>query len=46
MHWLQNTNQSNVNDLDNVRRETSEHFRKKRMNIRNLKFKNLKLRVK
>jgi len=45
MQWLQNTNQSNVNDLDNVRREASGHFRKKRRNIRNLKFMNLELTV-
>jgi hypothetical protein len=33
MQWLQNPNQSNVDNLKNVRREASRHFRKKRRNI-------------
>jgi len=37
---------SNINDLDSVRREANGHFRKKRRNIRNLKFMSLKLTVK
>jgi len=27
MHWLQDPNQSNVDNLNNVRREASRHFR-------------------
>jgi uncharacterized NAD(P)/FAD-binding protein YdhS len=30
MQWLQNTNQSNVDNLNNVRREASRHFRNKK----------------
>jgi hypothetical protein len=30
MQWLQNPNQSNVDNLNNVRREASRHFRKKK----------------
>ena len=35
MHWLQlqDQNQSNVNNLNNVRREASRHFRKKKDGI-------------
>jgi hypothetical protein len=33
MQWLQNPNQSNVGNLNNVRREATRHFRKKRRNI-------------
>jgi len=29
MHWLQDPNQSNVNNLNNVRREAIRHFRNK-----------------
>jgi len=29
MQWLQNPNQSNADNLNNVRRETSRHSRKK-----------------
>jgi DNA topoisomerase VI subunit A len=29
MQWLQNPNQTNVDNLNNVRREASRHFRKK-----------------
>jgi len=29
MQWIQNPNQSNVNNLKNVRHEASRHFRKK-----------------
>jgi len=34
MQWLQDPNQSNVDDLNNVRREGSRYFRKK--NRRNI----------
>jgi len=37
MQWLQNTNRSNGNDLYNIRREASRHFRGKRRNIWKLK---------
>ena len=30
MQWLQDTNQSNMGNLNNVRRETSRHCRKKK----------------
>jgi len=30
MQWLQDPNQSNVDNLNNVRREASRHFRKKK----------------
>jgi len=30
MQWLQDQNQSNVDNLNNVRREASRHFRNKR----------------
>ena len=30
MEWLQDTNQSNVENLNNVRREASRHFRNKK----------------
>ena len=30
MQWLQDPNQSNVNNLNNVRREDSRHFRNKK----------------
>jgi len=47
LQWLQNPNQSNVDNLNNVRYEASKHLRgKKRRNIRKLKLKNLKLTVK
>ena len=29
LHWVQDPNQSNVDNLNNVRREASRHFRKK-----------------
>jgi len=29
MQWLQDPNQSNVDNVNNVRREASRHFRKK-----------------
>ena len=30
MHWLQDPNQSNVDNLNNVRRDSSRHFRNKK----------------
>jgi len=33
MQWLRYPNQSNVDDLNNVRREASRHFRNKRKGI-------------
>jgi hypothetical protein len=30
MQWAQDPNQNNVNNLNNVRRKPSSHFRKKR----------------
>jgi hypothetical protein len=30
MQWLQDPNQSNVDNVDNVRRESSRHFRNKK----------------
>jgi len=30
MQWLPNTNQSNVGNLNNVRRKSNRYFRKKR----------------
>ena len=31
MQWVQDPSQSNVDNLNNVRRETSRHFRNKKM---------------
>jgi hypothetical protein len=33
MQWFQDPNQSNVDNLNNVRREASRHFRKKGRDI-------------
>ena len=33
MQWLQDLNQSNVDNLNNVKREASRHFRHRRRNI-------------
>ena len=33
MHWVQDPSQSNVDNLNNVRREVSRYFRKKRRHI-------------
>jgi hypothetical protein len=46
MQWIQDLSQSNVDNLNNVRRDASEHFRKKIRHIRKLKLRNLKLTVK
>jgi len=42
MQWLQSSNQSDVDNLNNVRLEASRHFRNKKKNIWNLKVMNLK----
>jgi len=44
MQWVQDSNQSNVDNLNNVRPEASTHFRNKK-NIWKLKLINLKLTV-
>ena len=46
MHWLQDLSQGSVDNLNNVRREASRHFRgKKRRHIRKLNLRNLELIV-
>jgi hypothetical protein len=47
MQWLQNPNQSNVDNPNNVKRAASRHFRggKKRRNIGKLKLMKLKQTV-
>jgi hypothetical protein len=46
MQWLQDPNQSYINNLNNVRREASSYFREnKRSNICKLKLRNLKLSI-
>jgi len=42
MQWLQDQNKSNVDNLNNVNREVSKHFRNKIINIFKLKLMNLK----
>jgi hypothetical protein len=47
MQWLQEPNQSNVDNLNYIRREAIRYFRgKKEKNTLKLKLTNLKLRVK
>jgi hypothetical protein len=43
MQWLRYPNQSNVDNLNNVRREASRHFRNKRKEYMEAKMINLKL---
>jgi len=43
MQWFQNTNQNNVDNLNNIRREDRRHFGTKRSNICNIKKMTLKL---
>jgi len=43
MQWLQDPNQSNVDNQNNVRRKASRHFWGKKGSIRLLKLMNLKL---
>ena len=45
MQWLQNPNQSNVDNLSNVRPEASRHFRNKKEEYLKAKLMNLKLTI-
>jgi hypothetical protein len=45
MQWPQDPNQNNVDNLNNIRREASGYFRKKRRYILKLNLMNLKLTV-
>jgi hypothetical protein len=45
VQWLWDPNQRNVDNINNVRRETSRHFRGKKMNMRKLKLTNLNVTV-
>jgi len=45
MQWLQDRNQSNLDNLNDVRRESSRYFRNSSKNIWELKLMNLKLTV-
>ena len=45
MQWLQNPNQSNVDNLNNVMCEASKHFTNKEMNYRKAKIDSLELTV-
>ena len=45
MQWLQNPNQSNEDNLSNVRREASRHFRNKKEEYLKAKLMNLKLTI-
>jgi hypothetical protein len=42
MQWLQNSHQSNVDNLNNVRREASRHFRNKKKEYLKAKINDLK----
>ena len=42
MQWVQDPSQRNVDNLNNVRRETSRHFRNKKKAYRKAKFEELK----
>jgi hypothetical protein len=45
MQWIQDPSQSNLDNLNNVRRDASRHFRNKRRHISKLKLRNCKLTV-
>ena len=45
MHWIQDPSQSNVDNMNNVRRNASRHFRNKKKAYLKLKLRNLKLTV-
>jgi len=45
IQWLQDPNQSNEDNLNNVRHEASRHFRNIRRNTWKIKLMNLKLTV-
>jgi hypothetical protein len=46
MHWLQHPDQSNLDNLNNTRREDSRHFRNKEQTYLISKSTNLKIRQK
>jgi len=46
MQWLQDSNQSNVDNLNNVRREASRHFRNKNKEYLRAKFDELEIHSK
>jgi len=45
VQWLQDPNESNVDNLNNARREASRHFRKKEKEYLKAKIEDLKLIV-
>jgi len=45
MQWIHDPSQSNVDNLNNVRHDTSRHFRNKKKAYLKLKLRNLKLTV-
>ena len=45
MQWIQNPSQSSVDNMNNVRREASRHFRIKKKAYLKVKLRNLKLTV-
>jgi len=45
MQSIQNPSRSNVDNLNNVRRDASKHFRNKRRYISKIKMRNLKLTI-
>ena len=42
MHWLQDPSQSNVDNLNNVRREANRHFKNEKKKHKKAKLMNLK----
>jgi len=44
MQWVQDPNQNNLDNLNNVRREASRHFRNRKKAYLKAKFEELKLR--
>ena len=45
MQWIQDPSRSNVDNLNNIRRDASRHFRNKKKAFLKLKLRNLKLPV-
>ena len=45
MQWLQDPNQSNIDNLNNVRREASRHFRNKKNEYLKDKFDELETNI-
>ena len=45
MRWIQDPSRSNVDNLNNIRSDTSRHFRKKKKAYLKVKIENLKLTV-